>query len=238
MKNAIATLLGVAALALIGVGLAGASELNPEPQMFRVQDLAFRPLAGKVVVTESPPANAKPADAAPADAKPTDAKPADAAPADAKPADAKPADAVPADAKPADPKPADAKPADAKPADPKPADPKPADARAAPKPPPPPGGDVAPAAGAPEAILNLRASDTADIWVDGKKVGASPLPGFKVKPGKHRIRFDCYDASGATVKGPEKLVELRLQEEKEVDFECSTEAAAPKAPAEPAGETE
>lgn len=89
--------------------------------------------------------------------------------------------------------------------------PAPTPAPVAPKPPPAPVGD---------GLINLRASDTADVYVDGKKVGSSPLQGFKVRAGNHRIRFDCYDAAGNTVAGPVKNVTVKADEEQDVDFTC------------------
>ena len=76
-------------------------------------------------------------------------------------------------------------------------------------------------------MLNLRASDTADVFVDGKKAGTSPVLGYKVKPGKHKVRFDCYDASGSTARGPEVVIDVRANEEKDREFECTAEAKAP-----------
>lgn len=71
-----------------------------------------------------------------------------------------------------------------------------------------------------EGILNLRASDTADVFLDGKKVGSSPVTGRKVKAGKHKVRFDCYDADGETKPGTAQTVEVGVNEEKAVEFTC------------------
>lgn len=151
--------------------------------------------------------------------------------------------------KPAEPKPAvvEAKPAPVKPPpvaapkpalaptpveEAKPAEPKPAPAPVAAKPPapkPPADPAVKPATGgggAAEAVtgyFNLRASDTADVFVDGKKVGGSPVLGYKVKPGKHKVRFDCYDASGEAKPGISQTYEVVADGEKDVEFDCPTE---------------
>jgi hypothetical protein len=72
----------------------------------------------------------------------------------------------------------------------------------------------------PKLRPNLRASDTADIFLDGKKVGSSPVTGRKVKAGKHKVRFDCYDANGETMPGAVQSVDVAADEEKEVEFAC------------------
>lgn len=169
----------------------------------------------KPKAAEAKPVEAKPAPA-PVEAKPAPApapKPVEAKPA---PAEAKPA---PAPAPPPAPAPA---PAEAKPA-PAPAEPKPAPVAAKPAPKAAPeGGGVVPATGgaAPIGQLNLRASDTADVYVDGKKVGGSPILGLKVKPGKHKVRFDCYDASGEAKPGVTQTHDVAADGEKDVEYEC------------------
>lgn len=103
---------------------------------------------------------------------------------------------------------------------------------AKPPPPPPPAGK--PDAGAPavvrpppqpvgEGLLNLRASDTADVFVDGKKAGGSPIEGLKVRAGTHKVRFDCYDAAGNTVPGTPKSVTVAADAEENVEFTCPVE---------------
>ena len=52
-----------------------------------------------------------------------------------------------------------------------------------------------------DGLINLRATDTADVYLDGKKLGGSPLLGVKAKIGNHKVRFDCYDAAGNTIAG-------------------------------------
>ncbi len=128
-----------------------------------------------------------------------------------------------------------ARPAEAKPAEhPRPAEreDRPAE-RAAPPPAPkgqpalkslpdePAGGaDEAPAAGPAFGVLNLRASDTADVFVDGKKAGGSPQLGFKVKPGKHKVRFDCYQPTGETKPGITQTYDVAKDGQRDVDYEC------------------
>lgn len=82
-----------------------------------------------------------------------------------------------------------------------------------PAPPPPPA----------EGLLNLRASDTADVFLDGKKVGGSPLLGVKAKVGSHKVRFDCYDAAGNTVPGAAQSVVVKADAETDVEFTCPAE---------------
>lgn len=84
-----------------------------------------------------------------------------------------------------------------------------------PPPPPPP-----PRPALPDGLLNLRASDTADIYLDGRKIGASPLMGLKVKAGVHKVRFDCYDAAGNTTPGQAQSVTVAADENKIVEFTC------------------
>ncbi|MDP3503322.1 MAG: hypothetical protein Q8S33_23510 [Myxococcales bacterium] len=74
-----------------------------------------------------------------------------------------------------------------------------------------------------EGLLNLRSTDTADVFVDGKKVGGSPIEGLKVRAGAHKIRFDCYDAAGNTVPGTAKSVTVAADAEESVEFTCPVE---------------
>jgi hypothetical protein len=71
-----------------------------------------------------------------------------------------------------------------------------------------------------EGTLNLRASDTADVFVDGKKVGGSPVEGLRVRAGPHKIRFDCYDAAGNTLPGASKTVNVTADGEQSVEYSC------------------
>jgi outer membrane biosynthesis protein TonB len=223
MRVAIAAVLLLAGLGLVGVAFAGTDGLRTGGTTLTV---------AAVEVRAYPAPDARPAQPTPvADPAQNPAeKPAE------KPAEVKAAAPKPAEAKSAvEPKPAEAKAAEPKAAEPKPA---PAAVAGAAKPPAPAAAEKKPAAApaapvaaepvaAAEAFLNLKASDTADVYVDGKKAGSSPVLGYKVKPGKHKVRFDCYDASGSTAKGPEKLVEVRAADEKDVDHECTAEAKAP-----------
>lgn len=84
----------------------------------------------------------------------------------------------------------------------------------APRPPPPPPQPVG------EGLLNLRATDTADVFVDGKKVGGSPVEGLKVRAGAHKVRFDCYDAAGNTVPGAAKSVTVAADGEESLEYTC------------------
>lgn len=88
---------------------------------------------------------------------------------------------------------------------------------AAPKPAP------APAAPPQEGVLNLRASDTADVYLDGRKLGGSPLIGVKAKVGPHKLRFDCYDSAGNTVPGAAQSVVVKADVELDVEFPCPAE---------------
>lgn len=87
----------------------------------------------------------------------------------------------------------------------------------APPPPPRPNPPPQPVG---EGVLNLRASDTADVYVDGKKVGGSPIDGLKVRAGTHKVRFDCYDAAGNTIPGAAKSVTVAADGEQSVEFDC------------------
>lgn len=79
------------------------------------------------------------------------------------------------------------------------------------------------AAGGGDGIVNLRASDTADVFLDGKKVGGSPVLGLKVKAGAHKARFDCYDSAGNTIPGALRAVTVVANEEADVEFSCPAE---------------
>jgi hypothetical protein len=174
------------------------------------------------------PAVAAPAAAAPAAAAPAAAAPAAAAPAAAAPAAAAPAAAAPPAAAPAAAAPAAAAPAAAAPpvavAAAKPA-PAPAAAPAA----------AAPKAGAPKAAapkladdagaLNLKSDAPADVYVDGKKVGKTPLVGYRVNPGNYKVRFDC-QTEGGKVQGTAKPVNVPPYSDVDVDHECSADKPA------------
>ncbi len=80
-----------------------------------------------------------------------------------------------------------------------------------------------PAAPPAEGLLNLRASDTADVYLDGKKLGGSPLLGVKARAGNHKVRFDCYDGAGNTMPGAAQTVVVKADSETDIEFACPTE---------------
>ena len=221
MKTALAVILLVAAAGVLAMGFLSSSAAA-QPQRV-VPAVVMRSLPGNATILV---AKADvPAVAAKADDELEQLKPAP------KPAEVKPAEPKPAAAKPVV---AEAKPAEVKPppvAQPKPAvvEAKPAPAPIAAKPPPAarPSEGAVPATGgaaaAPVGQFNLRASDTADVFVDGKKVGGSPVLGHKVKPGKHKIRFDCYDGAGEARPGVSQTYEVGADGEKDVEYDCPTD---------------
>lgn len=233
LKWIVVAIFSLAAVGALGMGFTSGSvdrvaELDTQPA------LALRAFpSGNVSAAAAPkPADAKPTEVA--DAKPADEKPSEPVAEAPKPAEPKPAEPKPAEPKPAEPKPAEAKPAEPKPAEVAVAKPPPAENKPAPvenKPPvaaaanppvaaaPPP----APKPAAAEGLLNLRASDTADVYLDGKKLGGSPLLGVKARSGNHKVRFDCYDAAGNTVAGPVQVVSVKADAEVDVEFTCPTE---------------
>jgi hypothetical protein len=94
------------------------------------------------------------------------------------------------------------------------------------KTPAPPAPAPAPVAAPPatgDGLMNLQASDTADIYVDGRKVGSSPVMGFKTRAGLHKVRFDCYDAAGNAVTGAVKLVTVTPEKDLDVEFTCAAQ---------------
>ena len=74
-----------------------------------------------------------------------------------------------------------------------------------------------------EGLINLRASDTADVYLDGKKLGGSPLLGIKARVGNHKVRFDCYDAAGNTVAGPVQTIVVKVDAEVDIEYPCPVE---------------
>ena len=72
----------------------------------------------------------------------------------------------------------------------------------------------------PDGFLDLQASEAADVFIDGRKVGSAPVNGVKVKAGPHKIRFDCYDAAGNTTPGQAQTVQVPSGETAEVNFNC------------------
>lgn len=231
MRVALSAVLILAGLGLVGAAFAGTGGLREPSAGMAVAAVEVRPFPPGITFG-APGEAGKAAEAKPAENEAEETKPAEGQPPEAKPAEAKGAAAP---EKPA----AAARPAEARPAEPKPAAaPKPAEAAAAApgaaaKPPAPaaekkPGAPEAAPAADTAAIVSFS-SDTADVFVDGKKIGASPVLNQKLKPGKHKVRFDCRDALGKTVKGPEMMIEVQALEEREVDFECGQEARVPSA---------
>jgi outer membrane biosynthesis protein TonB len=240
VKTAIAAVLLLAAAGAIGMGIVSAPAAAASPTrkipavvMRALPGQAAAPLAAGVVAKTEPAKGGD--DLEPLAPRPTEVKPAEPKPAavEAKPEPV--AEAKPEPAKP-EPKPAAVAKPEPKPAEPKPApvaaEPKPAAIAA--KPPPaepkpaaerkPPATNVgaAPAAGggATDGAFNLRASDTADVYIDGRKVGGSPVLGHRVKAGKHKIRFDCYDATGEAKQGITQTYEVAAEGERDVEYEC------------------
>lgn len=71
-----------------------------------------------------------------------------------------------------------------------------------------------------EGLLFLRSSDTADVFVDGKRVGSAPVLSLKVKAGAHKVRFDCYDEAGNTVAGAVQTVTASTDKPVDITFQC------------------
>ena len=66
--------------------------------------------------------------------------------------------------------------------------------------------------------LNLNASGTAEVYVDGQKVGVAPVTRH-VPTGRHKVRFDCLSGEGRK-QGANRTVEVPPFSEVSVDFEC------------------
>ncbi len=245
LKTALAILLLVGAAAAIGMGVLSAPAVAQPTRIIPVVVMRALPgnaatLIAKVEVPAVVPAAAvakgdddledlkpiEPKEPKIAEPKAAGPKPEPKMEAKAEPKPVEKAEPKAAEVKPpaaAQPKPAvvEAKPA----AEPKPA-PAPVAAKPAPAAKPPPSGDaVVPATGGGASIglFNLRASDTADVFVDGKKIGGSPVLGYKVKPGKHKVRFDCYDAAGEARPGVSQTYEVATDGEKDVEYDCPTD---------------
>ena len=67
--------------------------------------------------------------------------------------------------------------------------------------------------------LNLKSNGASEVWVDGKKIGRSPMQGVVVSAGKHSARFDCVGDGGAR-RGSNLSVEVPPFAEVDVDFDC------------------
>ncbi len=211
LKWIVVALCGASALGLAGVGVKNSHELLSHESVASMgAKVTLRPLPPPVGAASAVPTAKTPAPVA-APAVPAPAVPS--APTEAPDAGA-PAPSPPAAAPPA------AKDAGAAP----PPAPPPAPPVAAAKPPapaPPPAAAPAPApAPAGEGVLNLKANATADVFVDSKRVGSSPVTGLKIKTGPHKVRFDCYDDAGNTVAGAVQNVTVTADEPAEVNFTC------------------
>lgn len=229
MKWALVGLCTLAALGAWAMGLNAAAKLSGEVHPLPVPKVAMRPLpplqGGPASAVQQPPAEkAPPAEGA---AEPTRA---------AEPVVAKepPASEVAAPSKASDePKTvATAKEPAGQQQPPKAAPtaaPKPTAADESPAPAPQPkarpaagseSGSTSPPAPVGEGSINLKASDTAEVVIDGRKVGPSPKLGVKLKAGKHKIRFDCYDENGNLKPGKVQVVDIAPDEEQDLDYEC------------------
>lgn len=204
-KSAAGALFGLVGLGISGFGATQTMAQRPAYTP-SVIDVALRPWpamqASAAAVAVPKPEAAKPEPAAVEPAKTEPAK------AEVPP---EPVKAEPAKVEPAKPAPEPAKTAAETP---KPPAPVAAPVKVEPAKPPPP-------AAVANGVLNLRASDTADVFVDGRKAGTTPVTGFKAKVGKHTVRFDCYDAAGNTVPGAPQTADIvSAGDEVDLDFKC------------------
>ncbi|MCC6332398.1 MAG: hypothetical protein IT380_00255 [Myxococcales bacterium] len=203
LKWIIIGICGLGAAGSFGLGFmeGGASEKSQPPALL---PLAVRPLP--VLLASATPAVEAPKTP---EAKPPEGEAKQPEPVAKQP---EPTQPEPKQPEPKQPEPKQPEPKQPEPKQPPPAKPPEAAARPpVPRPAAQPGG---------EGLLNLRASDTADVYVDGKKVGGSPVMGFKAKVGTRRVRFDCYDAAGNAIAGPVKTVTVKVDEEQDVEFTC------------------
>jgi serine/threonine-protein kinase len=68
------------------------------------------------------------------------------------------------------------------------------DAAASPPPTPPP----TPAG--PRGSLSFRIRPYADVFIDGRRVGLTPMPPVPLNPGRHRIRLVCDSLNRAVLR--------------------------------------
>ncbi|MHB8875882.1 MAG: PEGA domain-containing protein [Myxococcaceae bacterium] len=73
--------------------------------------------------------------------------------------------------------------------------------------------------------LNLKSDYPADVFVDGRKVGKTPLVGYRVNAGNYKVRFDCV-VDGTKVPGTAKSVNVPSYSDVDVDHECSADKPA------------
>jgi len=67
--------------------------------------------------------------------------------------------------------------------------------------------------------LTLKASETAEVFLDGRKIGVTPVLGHKVAAGVHKVRFDCLHPDGKT-RGTDRSVDVLAFSEVSVDYKC------------------
>lgn len=72
-----------------------------------------------------------------------------------------------------------------------------------------------------DGILNLIASDSAEVLLDGMKIGPSPKRGIRLSAGSYKVRFDCYD-DGELKAGAEQAVVVVAGKETHIDHDCAT----------------
>jgi type IV secretory pathway VirB10-like protein len=68
--------------------------------------------------------------------------------------------------------------------------------------------------------LNLKADQTAEVYVDGRKVGVTPVLSHKVSIGRHRVRFDCLTPDGKK-RGSDQRVKVPPLGEVLVEHKCA-----------------
>jgi hypothetical protein len=73
-----------------------------------------------------------------------------------------------------------------------------------------------------DGILNLIASDSAEVLLDGTRIGPSPKRGIRLSAGTYKVRFDCYDNDGELKAGEEQTVEVVAGKQTLVDYSCPT----------------
>jgi hypothetical protein len=233
MKWALIAVLTLAALGAWAMGLQAGGGLAGDVRPMQVPRAVMRPLPplGGAIVVASKGGAKVPDSKEELPALPTKPEPVAAKPEPApKPEPVARPEPKPEPVARPEPKPEPVKVAAAKePAQPRAAQqPKPPSEEAAPKPAPKPPPEeketntAAPSApsGSGEGLINLKASDTAEIVIDGRKVGPSPKLGYKLKTGKHKIRFDCYDENGNLKPGKVQTVDIKPDDEANIEYEC------------------
>jgi hypothetical protein len=82
---------------------------------------------------------------------------------------------------------------------------------------PAPAAKSRPAAPDDSGALNLITSGEANVFVDGRAVGRSPVRGVSVKPGEHAVRFECL---ADTTRSAERKVNVPAFAEVDVEHAC------------------